>query len=150
MDLPPMHPGPAEDQILVLQGDHRSSYVWEGHLLDQTLRARRPDDLWDFLRQRHFHPHVVERLEATGFLMIFRIGQMQLNWSLITALIERWRPEMHTFHLPTGEATITLEDVHVLYGLRVDGLTVALPQYMRAMTHPQYLDLIGQYTGYRP
>nr|XP_016433597.1 PREDICTED: serine/threonine-protein phosphatase 7 long form homolog [Nicotiana tabacum] len=128
MDLPPVHPGPAEDQILVLQSDHRSSYVWEGHLLDQTLRARRPGDLWDFLKQRHFHPRVVERLEATGFLTIFRIGRMQLDWSLITTLIERWRPETHTFHLPTGEAIITLEDVQVLYGLRVDGLAVALPQ----------------------
>ncbi|XP_075096295.1 serine/threonine-protein phosphatase 7 long form homolog [Nicotiana tabacum] len=150
MDLPLVHPGPAEDQILVLQGDHRSSYVWEGHLLDQTLRARRPDNLWDFLRQRHFHPRVVKRLEATGFLTIFQIGGMQPDWSLITALIERWRLETHTFHLPTGEATIMLEDAQVLYGLRVDGLAVSLPQYIRAMMRPQYLDLMGQYTGYRP
>nr|XP_016469343.1 PREDICTED: serine/threonine-protein phosphatase 7 long form homolog [Nicotiana tabacum] len=128
MDLSPVHPGPVEDQILVLQGDYMSSYVWEGHLLDQTLSARRPNDLWDFLRQRHFHPRVVERLEATGFLTIFRIGRMQFVWSLIMPLIERWRPEMHTFHLLTREATITLEDVEVLYGMHVDGL----------------------YTGYRP
>lgn len=37
-----------------------------------------------------------------------------------------------------------------MYGLRVDGLVIALSQYMRAMTHPQYLDLLGQYTGFRP
>ncbi|CAI0476275.1 unnamed protein product [Linum tenue] len=43
------------------------------------------------------------------------------NASLITVLVERWRPETSTFHWPFGEVTITLEDVVTLTGLAIDG-----------------------------
>ncbi|CAN1177152.1 Protein MAIN-LIKE 2, partial [Linum perenne] len=44
---------------------------------------------------------------------------------LVTALIERWRPETNTFHLIQGDA-ITLEDVEVLTGLPTDGVPVTV------------------------
>ncbi|XP_070035277.1 serine/threonine-protein phosphatase 7 long form homolog [Nicotiana tomentosiformis] len=150
MDVPPMHPGPVSDELLVLQGDHRFAYVWEGKLLAQTLRARRVDDMWDFMKDRDLHPCVVQRLRDTGFYRILEIGRLQLDWSVITALIKRWRPETHTFHLPIGEATIMLQDVEVLYGMHVDGLPVALPQDIREMTRGQYLDMLQQLTGFMP
>ncbi|MBA0867267.1 hypothetical protein Goshw_028825, partial [Gossypium schwendimanii] len=37
------------------------------------------------------------------------------------AFIERLKPETHTFHLPCGECTITLEDVQLQLGLPMDG-----------------------------
>ncbi|CAN1136876.1 Protein MAIN-LIKE 2 [Linum perenne] len=40
---------------------------------------------------------------------------------MITAFVERWRPETNTFHFYHGEETITLEDKHFLTGLSVDG-----------------------------
>ncbi|CAN1149474.1 Protein MAIN-LIKE 2, partial [Linum perenne] len=45
---------------------------------------------------------------------------------LVTALLERWRPETNTFHLLQGEATITLEDVEVLTGLPNRGRPVSV------------------------
>ncbi|MBA0678012.1 hypothetical protein Goari_019379 [Gossypium aridum] len=35
--------------------------------------------------------------------------------------MERWRPEMHTFHLPCDKCTITLEDMELQLGLPLDG-----------------------------
>ncbi|KAF7148733.1 hypothetical protein RHSIM_Rhsim03G0242100 [Rhododendron simsii] len=39
----------------------------------------------------------------------------------MTTLVERWWPKTHSFHLRTGEWTVTLQDVEVLLGLPVDG-----------------------------
>ncbi|CAI0551354.1 unnamed protein product [Linum tenue] len=51
---------------------------------------------------------------------------MNPDASLITALVERWRPETSTFHLPFGEITITSEDVVTLSGLAIDGDVVVV------------------------
>src|SRR6185437_15270483 len=46
-------------------------------------------------------------------------GLVQLDRSLLTALVDRWRPETHTFHLPWGEMTPTLQDMAYLLGLSI-------------------------------
>ncbi|CDP16492.1 unnamed protein product [Coffea canephora] len=45
------------------------------------------------------------------FERVLESGYQMIDHSLITSLVERWRPETHTFHLPVGEATVTLQDV---------------------------------------
>ncbi|KAF1887493.1 hypothetical protein Lal_00040547 [Lupinus albus] len=49
------------------------------------------------------------------------IGVVEINKHLLTAMVERWRSETHTFHLPNGECTITLQDVAYQLGLPIDG-----------------------------
>ena len=49
---------------------------------------------------------------------------MRIDHSLIRGLVERWRPKTNTFHFPSGEATVILEDVVYIYDLPIDGLPV--------------------------
>lgn len=74
-----------------------------------------------FIRDWPLHHHVRPYVVQAGFYGLYRVGFIQLDWALITALVERWRQETHTFHLAVGESTITLQDVAVLLGLRVHG-----------------------------
>ncbi|MFQ6666578.1 hypothetical protein Gotur_032878 [Gossypium turneri] len=52
------------------------------------------------------------------------LGGTKLDLLLINALVERWKPETHTFHLPSSECTITLEDVALQLNLPIDGAVV--------------------------
>ncbi|XP_074268634.1 serine/threonine-protein phosphatase 7 long form homolog [Silene latifolia] len=63
---------------------------------------------------------------------------------MITALVERWRQETHTFHLPVGEATITLQDVGVLLGLKVGGLPIT------GKSDYIWSELLDEHLGRRP
>ncbi|MBA0785193.1 hypothetical protein Gotri_006814, partial [Gossypium trilobum] len=57
-----------------------------------------------------------------GFWHVATIGRAcKLDPKLISALIEKWRPETYTFHFPCRECIITLEDVQLQLGLMVDG-----------------------------
>ncbi|XP_075665448.1 serine/threonine-protein phosphatase 7 long form homolog [Castanea sativa] len=47
---------------------------------------------------------------------------MEVDHTLITTLVERWRLETHTFHLPHIEMVITLQDIEVMLGGPIDGL----------------------------
>ncbi|MFQ6651533.1 hypothetical protein Gotur_023821, partial [Gossypium turneri] len=70
-------------------------------------------------------PLVENYLREAGFWHVATVGQgCKLDPKLISALIETWKPETHTFHLLCGECTITLEDVNLQLGLPVDGYAV--------------------------
>ncbi|KAK5832736.1 hypothetical protein PVK06_016539 [Gossypium arboreum] len=62
-------------------------------------------------------PLIENYLKEAGYWHVANIGQgCKLDPKLISAFVERWRPEMHTFHLPYGECIITLKDVQLHLG----------------------------------
>ncbi|MFQ6638615.1 hypothetical protein Gotur_015601 [Gossypium turneri] len=63
-------------------------------------------------------------LEQPGFGSAASIWTFNLRYDLLSALVERWRPETHTFHFPCGECTVNLEDVAMQLGLPIHGTPV--------------------------
>ncbi|RYR68080.1 hypothetical protein Ahy_A03g014544 [Arachis hypogaea] len=56
------------------------------------------------------HDRILPYLERAG---LYHLARLNARWfwldePLVSAFIERWRPETHTFHMPFGERTITL------------------------------------------
>jgi hypothetical protein len=46
---------------------------------------------------------------------------LQYDFSLLSALLDHWRPETHTFPFTVGEMTVTLQDTSLLMGLPCEG-----------------------------
>ncbi|RYR35459.1 protein MAIN-LIKE 2-like [Arachis hypogaea] len=72
------------------------------------------------------HDRIVPYIERAS---LYHLARLNVRWfwldePLVSAFIERWRPETHTFQMPFGECTITLQDVAYQLGLSVDGLPV--------------------------
>ncbi|RYR26786.1 serine/threonine-protein phosphatase 7 long form homolog [Arachis ipaensis] len=59
-------------------------------------------------------------LRRVGFEYVTYMVEFENDWPLALALIERWRPESHTFHLLCGKMTITLHGVAYQLRLRID------------------------------
>ena len=70
---------------------------------------------------------VINIIKLVGLEGLFRAPSKEIDHCLISALVERWRSETHTFHLPHGEMSITLQDVEVLYGLPIEGEVLVGP-----------------------
>lgn len=63
----------------------------------------------------------VEIISHYGLTSLLDIPQYRINKGLLTALVERWHSDHNTFHLPTGEMTVTPEDVYCILRIPVMG-----------------------------
>ncbi|XP_030958569.1 uncharacterized protein LOC115980462 [Quercus lobata] len=69
-------------------------------------------------------PRIMQYIYASSLIELFKVPDIEVDHALITALVERWRSETHTFHLPHREMGITLQDIEVMLGILVDVLPV--------------------------
>ena len=76
------------------------------------------------LPEHGLDPRIARYINEAGFEGLFKVPNLEVDHALITALVERWRPETHTFHLPHGEMSITVQDIEVMLGVPVDGLPI--------------------------
>ena len=70
---------------------------------------------------------VIDIIKLLRLEELFRAPSREIDHCLISALVERWRPETHTFHLPHDEMSITLQDVEIIYGLPIEGEVLVGP-----------------------
>ncbi|KAH9619811.1 hypothetical protein KSS87_001162 [Heliosperma pusillum] len=136
-----LQPGPVNPEVLTQQETHRSKAIWDR------------DDKGSLRCRSHLAMHkgflvsdrVVDFIRESQFYFIHRVVGLKFNVDFITALVERWRPETHTFHLTVGEATVTLQDVQVLLGLRIRGDVVT--GSAACNWRPLIYELLGQTPG---
>jgi hypothetical protein len=74
-----------------------------------------------------FDERYVPLLHQVNLLAVANIichGMLVFNATTIMAMVDRWRPETHSFHLPCSEMTVTLEDVAMILRLPISGLPI--------------------------
>ncbi|XP_071699525.1 serine/threonine-protein phosphatase 7 long form homolog [Rutidosis leptorrhynchoides] len=117
----------------------------------EKVKPRRSDrGLWHHMEglaaaDEFIDPRVYQYNQQTGLEQVFKIGYQLFNHALISALVERWRQETHTFHFPIGEAMITLQNVQILWGLPINGNGVSGVWHNK--TPDQWSYFAGQYLG---
>ncbi|KAK1386419.1 hypothetical protein POM88_014597 [Heracleum sosnowskyi] len=111
-------PGPISQTVIFDNAYHVSQEVWDG--VDRgTLECYSGNRL---MRSWFLNDAQKEILDMTGFgLFANNDVVLQNDTALVTALVERWRPETNTFFMRQGEMTVTLQDVHYILGLPTTG-----------------------------
>ena len=101
----------------------------------QTFRLRTVKNTWPI------HNYFQQHLQAYGLLhfanLATRPGTFTSDPSLLTSLVDRWRPETHSFHFRCGELAPTLKDVSMITALPIRGEPVVPP--LLPATWPEYV-----------
>ncbi|KAE8781037.1 hypothetical protein D1007_45746 [Hordeum vulgare] len=98
---------------------HRAVLVERGEV-PPLLRLRGHNPNETLVYDPRYEPYF-RRMDLLQFVLNFKGTPPWLNATALIALTDRWRPETHSFHLPLGEMSITLEDIAMISGLPIEG-----------------------------
>ncbi|KAL9660267.1 hypothetical protein QQ045_025080 [Rhodiola kirilowii] len=134
-----INPGPIDDSIRTRQKTHRTEEIWNNS---------KDPKMYKSLRVKHVtmdppNERIMQYIATASFYPWSIVCNVKSNPRLVTALVERWRPETHTFHFNGEEATVTLQDVALLTGLPIEGRLVT--GHAHLTWPPNCMRLLGDY-----
>ncbi|CAM0904820.1 unnamed protein product [Alopecurus aequalis] len=116
------------DDGFLLEGkyekEHRAKLMTEDKLVIGPLRLRCHEASNKKMPYDERYTGYIEKLGLLPWIQLVSRSTMNMNPSAISALVDRWRPETHSFHLRTGEMTVTLQDVSMITALPIDGAPI--------------------------
>jgi hypothetical protein len=89
----------------------------------QVLHVLRPmtHDSTTVMRYDERYTPLLKHAKLATVARVCLCGVPPFNLAALTAMIDRWRPETHSFHLSCGEMTITLQDTSMILGVSIRG-----------------------------
>jgi hypothetical protein len=75
----------------------------------------------------HWDERYESFIRCVGFLPLARLldcGLSLMDASALTAPMDQWCLETHTFHLPSSEIMVMLQDIAMILGLPIDGTLI--------------------------
>ncbi|XP_058742702.1 protein MAIN-LIKE 1-like [Vicia villosa] len=112
--------GPSDRFVLTGYADHVAYKIWQGEKRPVLKLTSHGSKLKNFPERPILEQ--VARIVRDFHLMDFAgCSLMMLDTPLLSAFVKRWHSETSSFHLPFGEMTMTLDDVHSLFHLLIAG-----------------------------
>jgi hypothetical protein len=88
----------------------------------------------------------IQNLGLLPFIHMVTRSTPHMNPTVITVLVDQWRLETHSFHLRTGEMTVTLEDMAMILALPIEGAPLCIDTSYDDWCG-KMVDLIGKCPG---
>jgi hypothetical protein len=99
---------------------HRARYMEEDRRVFDQLHLR-SGGVHDKMKYDERYTKHIRKTGLLPFITLVSRSTPKMNPCAITALVDRWRPETHTFHFHCGEMTVTLQDVSMILALPIKG-----------------------------